>query len=145
MSSSAKVQGIDEGIKLSRYRFRGTPTRLVETGSLKPDQSLQSIQSTPLPDPPPLFFPSCPSWPGSFINARPMEFPPRTFHLPFSAPFYPSTQPLVNFGACDERFGIAKYSANIRTDKLSNSVKLFQSRNTLSGMETSVRDACVST
>lgn len=79
-----KEVAFDEGIKLSRYRFPGTPTRLVETGSLKPDQSLRNT----FPLPPPLcatFFP-LPKFARSFINARPMEFPPRTFHLPFQRP-----------------------------------------------------------
>lgn len=67
-----------------------------------------------------------------------MEFPSPNFSSPFSAPFY---QPLENFEACDELFEIAKYNANIQTDKLSVFVNLFWNRNMLFGIETSMGEA----
>lgn len=97
-----KSRGVafDEGIKLS-HRFRGRATRLVETGSLNPDQFAVLCSIHP---------PLAPEFVWSFINARPVSFRFELFTSVFSAlpPTVGETSVLP--GACDEHREIAKYS-----------------------------------
>lgn len=128
-----KEVAFNEGIKLSQRRFQGTD----ETGLLKPDQSLH--HTSPSPSYLYLLFP-LPKFARSFINARPVEFPPRTFHLPFQRPsisHWKTLKRVMNYSKL-------RYSANIQADKLSVSLNLLWNRNVLFGIETSVEDAWVS-
>lgn len=81
----SKQVAFDEGIKLSRHRFRGNRRDYSsKTGSLKADQSLR--YPPPFPPPRALPFPSVQVRLGLFINAGSVELPSRTFHLPFQRP-----------------------------------------------------------